>query len=102
MTFEPCTCDATADTDFADGVAAYATDRPLVALPRLHLPVKRDGIAFVCLANDVQCTKSLQLAAKADPRSRVIEQEPVNYFLGRASPSERYLTAIIPPISNTE
>jgi len=90
------------DTDLADGVAAYAMDRPLVALPRLHLPVKRDGIAFVCLLNDAKCTKSLQLAAKADPRSRVIEQELVHYFLGSAGPSERYLVAIIPPISGTE
>ena len=84
----------------AYGVAAYASDRPR-ALPGLPAPepavLKRDGLAFVCLAEDATCVTRAKVMAQAEPQSRTIESAIARNVGGRLAPPRRYTIVLVPP-----
>jgi 4-amino-4-deoxy-L-arabinose transferase-like glycosyltransferase len=88
--------------DLAYGVVAYAKDRPqaLLGLPRPTAErLKKNGIAFVCFTEKVDCIARSNAAAKSNPDSRKTEVELARSYLGSTSSSQRYLILIIPPQS---
>ena len=90
--------------DLAYGVVAYAKDRPqaLLGLPRPTVErLKRNGMAFVCFTEKVDCIARSNAAATANPNSRKTETELARNYLGIASQPQRYFILIVPPQSHT-
>jgi len=83
--------------DLADGVAAYAVERPRV-LTDMPAPaaaeLKRDGMAIVCFAGDGGC---LERAGVAAASGRRVETEIVRNFLRFPGKPQRYTIIIVPP-----
>ena len=84
--------------DLADGVAAYAVERPRV-LTDMPAPdaaeLRRDGMVIVCFAADAACLA--KAAAQAAPVRRV-ETEIVRNFLRFPGRPQRYTILIVPPL----
>jgi len=83
--------------DLANGVAAYAVERPRVLTDMPPPPadeLKRDGMAIVCFADDTSCRDNA--AAQAAPGRRV-ETEIVRNFLRFPGKPQRYTIFIVPP-----
>jgi 4-amino-4-deoxy-L-arabinose transferase-like glycosyltransferase len=88
------------NTDLAYGVITYATDRPQ-ALPGMpatppHV-LKRDGMAFVCAADDADCVARAKVLAQAEPASRLVESTIFRSGSGRPTPPQRYTVVLVPP-----
>jgi hypothetical protein len=84
----------------AFGVAAYAQDRPraLPGLPpRDPAVLKRDGLAFVCFAEDAACVARAKVMAQAEPKSRTIESSIARSVGGKLAPPRRYTIVLVPP-----
>ncbi len=86
--------------DLAYGVAAYSADRPL-SLPDLPQPsavqLKKDGVVFVCFAEDKGCRQSAATRASPLGSSRPIEVTLTRAFLGIPGRPQSYLVRIVPP-----
>ena len=84
--------------DLADGVAAYAVERPRV-LTDMPAPdaaeLRRDGMVIVCFAADAACLA--KAAAQTAPVRRV-ETEIVRNFLRFPGRPQRYTILIVPPL----
>jgi 4-amino-4-deoxy-L-arabinose transferase-like glycosyltransferase len=88
--------------DLAYGVVAYAKDRPqaLLGLPRPTAErLKKNGMAFVCFTEKVDCIARSNAAATANPNGRKTETELARSYLGIASQPQRYFILVIPPQS---
>jgi hypothetical protein len=88
------------DGDLAYGVITYATDHPhaLPGLPERPANVlKRDGMAFVCASDDVDCVARAKVLAQAEPKSRTVESTIVRGTGGRLGEPQRYMIVLVPP-----
>ena len=84
--------------DLADGVAAYAVERPRVVtdMPAPDAAeLRRDGMVIVCFAADAACLA--KAAAQTAPVRRV-ETEIVRNFLRFPGRPQRYTILIVPPL----
>jgi hypothetical protein len=90
------------DMDIAYGVITHAADRPH-ALPGLPPPpadtLKRDGVAFVCLADDSTCVARAKAAAQSNPAHRIVDSTIFRSGTGRTTPPQRYTIVLVPPAS---
>ena len=86
--------------DIAYGVAAYAADRPR-SLPNMPQPslaqFKRDGVVFVCFADDKGCRDAVAAQATRIGGHRIFEFTLARTFLGIKGRSQRYAVTIVPP-----
>jgi len=84
------------DAEIAYDVVAAAAERPR-ALPNMQAPseaeLMRSGMALVCFAEDVGCSRA---AARA-PASRRIETEILRNYLKLPGKPQRYTIVIVPP-----
>jgi hypothetical protein len=86
--------------DLAYGVAAYAADRPL-SLPDLPQPslaqLKKDGVVFVCFAEDKSCRSNVAAHATRVGAHRILEFTLTRTFLGIKGRPQRYAVTVVPP-----
>jgi hypothetical protein len=86
--------------DLAYGVAAYASDRPR-ALPGMPQPslatLKRDGVVFVCFAEDNGCRQSTTRQATRIGPSRLAEMTLRRTFFGIKGRPQSYAVRILLP-----
>jgi hypothetical protein len=85
------------EVDLADGVAAYASDRPLVLADTRQAganDVARYGFVLVCDAEDSRCRSE---AAARGSSARLIESEIVRNYLHVPGKPQRYTILIVPP-----
>ena len=83
--------------DLANGVAAYAVERPRVLTdmpPPDAAELKRDGMAIVCFADDGGCHNG---AAAQAASGRRVETAIVRNFLRFPGKAQRYTIFIVPP-----
>lgn len=88
------------DMDLADGVAAYAKDKPLALLGTDLRPptvLAAAGIALVCLAEDDDCAQRAVRIAGFNPGSVVSRVVLKRRFLGIDGAPQDYQIAMIPP-----
>ena len=88
------------NADLAYGVVAYAVDEPR-ALPDLPQPsaaeLKRDGVVFVCFAEDAGCNHATAAKAAAVGPGRTVDVSITRNFLRFAGKPQRYTILIVPP-----
>ena len=86
--------------DLAYGVAAYAADRPL-SLPDLPQPsvaaLKKDGVVFVCFAEDKGCRNEVAAHATRIGARRILEFTLTRTFFGIKGRPQRYAVTVVPP-----
>jgi hypothetical protein len=59
--------------------------------------LKRDGMAFVCASDDVDCVARAKVLAQAEPKSRTVESTIVRGTGGRLGEPQRYMIVLVPP-----
>ncbi len=88
------------DGDVAYSIAIYADDRPrpLPDLPEIaRETLERDGIAFVCIADDLGCMENAAGRLLSGANGRWVEFSIARTFLGVKGRAQRYAMLIIPP-----
>lgn len=87
--------------DLAYAVIAYAPDAPR-ALPGMPPPtdaeLKRDGVVFVCFAEDTGCRKNATTqASRMGPGRSIVTFTLTRHFLGIPGRPQRYAITVAPP-----
>ncbi len=85
------------EVDLADGVAAYASDRPIVLADIREAganDIARYGFILVCVAEDSRCRSE---AAARGSSARLIESDIVRNYLRVPGKPQRYTILVVPP-----
>jgi hypothetical protein len=59
--------------------------------------LKRDGVVFVCLADEAPCKAGAKAAAQSDPAHRIVESTIFRSASGRPTSPQRYTIVLVPP-----
>jgi len=86
--------------DLAYGLAAYAADRPmsLIGLPAPGAAtLKKDGVVFVCFAEDKGCRQNADTQAARIGASHLTTFTLTRTYLGIKGRPQRYAVRLVPP-----
>jgi len=85
------------EEDLADGVVAYAVDRPRALIGMIQpdaVELAKSGFVLVCFAGGASCQRETAARGAA---ATVVETEIVRNFAGIAGKPQRYAIVIVPP-----